>query len=144
MTFRRVLIAVDSEPVAAHAADVGIELARSLAAEIAFVHVVDPKNDSHPEGGVVASELAGRAQADARKLLAVFSGHLPGELKALEFVRTGEAATEIINTAKQWEADFIVIGTHGRCGIKRAILGSVAEKVMRHAPCPVVAVRARC
>lgn len=144
MPFRRVLIAVDSEPVAAHAADVGIDLARSLAAEIAFIHVVDPKSDSHPESGIGASELAVRLQAGAKRLLEVFCGHLPADVKALEFIRTGEAATEIVNTAKQWEADFIVIGTHGRCGIKRAILGSVAEKVMRQAPCPVLAVRARC
>ena len=54
MPSQRVLIAVDSEPVAAHAADVGIELARKLEAEVAFVYVVDPKSDFAPESGISA------------------------------------------------------------------------------------------
>lgn len=47
-----------------------------------------------------------------------------------------------VNAAKEWPADLIVIGSHGRGGVKRALLGSVAEGVMRHAPCPVLVVRA--
>ena len=144
MPAQRILIAVDSEPVAAHAADVGIELASKLAAEIAFVYVVDPKGDFTAESGISVSELTARLHGDARKLLGVFCGHLTGDMKAFEFVRTGNAATEIVNTAKQWEANFIVIGCHGRCGIKRALLGSVAEEVIRHAPCPVLVVKAKC
>ncbi len=143
MPVQRVLIAVDSEPVAAHAADVGIDLARKLAAEIAFVYVLDPKSDFAPESGISATERSARLREDARKLLSVFCGHLSDGLAAFEFVQTGKAASEIVNTAIQWEANFIVIGCHGRCGIKRALLGSVAEEVIRHAPCPVLVVKAK-
>jgi nucleotide-binding universal stress UspA family protein len=46
-----------------------------------------------------------------------------------------------VNAAKEWPADVIVIGSHGRAGVTRVLLGSVAEAVMRHAPCPVLVVR---
>jgi universal stress protein A len=53
----------------------------------------------------------------------------------------GKPAAEIVNAAKEWPADVIVIGSHGRAGVTRVLLGSVAEAVMRHAPCPVLVVR---
>jgi len=55
----------------------------------------------------------------------------------------GKSASEIIRTAKEWPADIIVIGSHGRHGIQRALLENVAEAVMRHAPCPVLVIRAK-
>ena len=62
---------------------------------------------------------------------------------ALEFVVTGTPADEIVKAAKAWSADLIVIGTHGRGGVQRALLGSVADGVMRNAPCPVLIIRAK-
>jgi nucleotide-binding universal stress UspA family protein len=60
----------------------------------------------------------------------------------LEFIHVGKTATEIVKAAKDWSADLIVIGSHGRGGVDRLLLGSVAEAVMRHAACPVLVVRA--
>jgi universal stress protein A len=51
-------------------------------------------------------------------------------------------AAEIVKAVKEWPANLIVIGSHGRGGIQRAVLGSVAEAVMRHAPCPVMVIKA--
>jgi universal stress protein A len=56
-------------------------------------------------------------------------------------VRRGRAATEILGTAREWNADLIVMGTHGRTGIAHVVMGSVAEKVVRLAPCPVLTLR---
>jgi hypothetical protein len=56
-------------------------------------------------------------------------------------VRSGEADREIVQVASDVSADLIVVGTHGRTGIERLIVGSVAERVLRFAPCPVLAVR---
>jgi nucleotide-binding universal stress UspA family protein len=61
----------------------------------------------------------------------------------LEFVPVGDAASEIAKAAEDWPADLIVIGSHGRGGIRRALLGSVAEGVMRQASCPVLVVRGK-
>jgi nucleotide-binding universal stress UspA family protein len=143
MSFRRILIAVDESAFAARAAEAGFELARSLGAEVALTHVVDPSVDAYaPEGGIPASELIGLAQQDGRRLVAAFSQRASLQPAPLEFVHVGKPATEIVRAAKDWPADLIVIGSHGRGGIGRLLLGSVAEAVMRHAACPVLVVRA--
>jgi nucleotide-binding universal stress UspA family protein len=61
--------------------------------------------------------------------------------KVSNHVRGGFAAEEIINEAKEWEADLIIVGTHGRKGVSRFLLGSVAESVAAHAPCSVTVVK---
>jgi nucleotide-binding universal stress UspA family protein len=143
MNFRRILIAVDGSPIAAHAADVGIELARSLGGEVALIHVVDPAQNWAPESGVPAAELVKLAEQDGKRLLADLRLRATLPAPPLEFVQVGKPASEIVKAAKDWPADIIVIGSHGRGGISRLLLGSVAERVMRHASCPVLVVRAQ-
>ncbi len=141
MSFRRILIAVDSTPLAVHAAELGIELASSLKAEIAFVHAIEPGLSHAP--GITPNELIAEAEREGRRLIAGFYQLLPQRSSSLEFIHVGKPASEIVRTAKEWPADIIVIGSHGRDGIQRALLGSVAEAVMRHAPCPVLVIRAK-
>jgi nucleotide-binding universal stress UspA family protein len=143
MNFRRILIAVDSSPVAAHAAAVGIELARSLGGEVAFIHVVDPAQNWAPESGVPTADLVDRAVQEGKRLLAGFRPRATLQASPLEFIQVGKPVSEIVQAAKDWPADMIVLGSHGRGGIRRLLLGSVAEGVMRHAPCPVLVVRAQ-
>lgn len=142
MSFRRILLAVDDSPIAAHAADVGAELAKAMGAQLGFVHVVDPAQSVIPESGIPAAEFLARAKEDGARLLADFRARAALDPPALEFVAVGKPAAEIAKTAKEWPADVIVIGSHGRHGVQRALLGSVAEAVMRHAPCSVLVVRA--
>ena len=141
MSFRRILIAVDESPIAAHAADVGVQLATALGAEFAHVYVVDPTQTVAPDSGVPAADLIALAEKDAKRLLAGFRQRAPQGNPSLEFVVVGRPAAEIVKAAKEWPADVIVIGSHGRHGLERALLGSVAEGVMRHAPCSVLVVR---
>jgi nucleotide-binding universal stress UspA family protein len=140
MSFRRILIAVDGGPLAAHAAELGIELASSLGAEIAFVHAIDPGLSQAP--GIAPNDLVVEDEREGKRLMAGFRQFLPPKHVPLEFIHAGKPDREIIRTAKEWPADVIVIGSHGRHGIQRALLGSVAEEVMRHAPCPVLVIRA--
>ncbi len=143
MTFRKILVAVDESAFAARAADVGFELARSLGGEVALIHVIDPSVDAYaPEGGIPANELIGLAQQDGKRLLAAFSQRASLQPPPFEFIHVGKPATEIIKAAKECPADLIVIGSHGRGGVERLLLGSVAEAMMRHAACPVLVVRA--
>ena len=141
MSFRRILIAVDESPIAAHAADVGAQLATALGAELARVSVVDPTQTVAPDSGVPAADLIALAEKDAKRLLAGFQQRAPQGNPSLEFVAVGKPASEIVKAAQEWPADVIVIGSHGRHGLERALLGSVAEGVMRHAPCSVLVVR---
>ena len=142
MNFRKILIAVDSGPVAAHAAEVGSALAQSLGASVALIYAVDPTLAAAPESGIAASELVALAEQEGKRLLAGFRERLALQATTLEFVEVGQPASAIVNAAKEWPADIIAIGSHGRGGVRRALVGSVAEAVMRHAPCPVLVVRA--
>ena len=143
MLFQKILVAVDNEPIAAHAADIGAELARLAGAEMAFIHVIDPALVNASDTGIQPDVFVASAKEEAKKLIDDFRKRLPQQVTALEFVQIGLPLTEIVNAAKDWPADLIVIGSHGRGGITRALLGSVAEGVMRHAPCPVLVVRAK-
>ncbi len=142
MPFKRILVAIDAEPVAARAADLARDLARSTHAELALVHVVEPSEGYSLESGVPAGELYRLAEEDGRRLLAAFSPRGADGPPPFEFVPVGSPAAEIVKAAREWAADLIVIGSHGRAGVKRVLLGSVAEAVMRHSPCPVLVVRA--
>ena len=143
MLFQKILVAVDNEPIAAHAADIGAELARLAGAEMAFIHVIDPALVNASDTGIQPDVFVASAKEEAKKLIDDFRKRLPQQVTALEFVQIGLPLTEIVNAAKDWPADLIVIGSHGRGGITRALLGSVAEGVMRHAPCQVLVVRAK-
>lgn len=143
MSFRKILIAVDESAFAARAADVGFDLARSLGAEVALIHVVDPAIGAYAsESGIPANELITEAQQEGRRLVAAFSQRAAVQPPPLEFVHVGKSGNEIVKAAKEWPADLIVIGSHGRGGVERLLLGSVAEMVTRHAACPVLVVRA--
>ena len=141
MNIRRILIAIDGEPLAAHAAELGIELASALEAEIAFVHAIEP--GLVQATGITPGDLTAEAERDGRRLMDGFCQLVPQTHAPLEFIHVGKPAHEIVRTAKDWPADLIVIGSHGRHGLQRALLGSVAEAVMRHSPCPVLVIRAK-
>lgn len=143
MRFRRVLVAVDESPIAAHAAEVGAAIARDLGAELAFVHVLGPFPNPPLETLVTEDQLMAESSLEAKGLLARLREHVSAKPTPLEFVRVGKAAPEILATAREWPADMVVIGSHGRGGVQRLALGSVAEAVMRKARCPVLVVRAQ-
>lgn len=142
MTFRHILIAVDDTPVSARAVELGSGLAASLGAAVALVHAVDPTLVAAPEAGIAAAKLMAQAEQEGRRLLVGFRERLALPVGTLEFLHTGEPAATIVKAAKEWPADVIVIGTRAHGGVRRALLGSVADAVMRHAPCPVLVIRA--
>ncbi|HVO95523.1 MAG TPA: universal stress protein [Terriglobales bacterium] len=141
MSFQRILIALDESPISVHALEVGSELAKGLAAaQIALVHVLDPKIAYAPEGGLPASTVLDEYREQGRRLLRRASLRI-GEPQPWEYLVEGNASRKIVSTAEEWNADLIVIGSHGRSGIVRAFLGSTAESVIRQARIPVLTVR---
>jgi len=143
MSFQKILIAIDEDPIAAYAAEAGMELARSLHAQVALTYVIDPTLVLGPETGIASDDLIIAARQDAARLVADFRARLQADAHAIAFAPLGSPGSEIVKAAKEWQADLIVIGSHGRRGITRALVGSVAEAIMRHAPCPVLVVRAK-
>lgn len=149
MVFRKILIALDDGPISAHAVDVGVELGRLIKSDMALIHVMAPAVTYSIDMGMPPTqfidprEVVDLEKEQARQLLNAVRQRLSLESSISEFLEYGETATEIIKVASSWSADLIVIGSHGRGGLNRLILGSVAESVMRSAPCPVLVIRAQ-
>ncbi len=144
MTFRKILIAIDDSTFAAHAADVGTDLATQLGAEVAFVTVVDPAAMPYSgDSGVPATEWLAMLKRDAKSLLNAFALRRTITPPPLQFLEEGKPATKVVDAARNWPADLIVMGTHGRNAVANVLLGSVAQGVLHHAPCPVMVLRAQ-
>jgi nucleotide-binding universal stress UspA family protein len=141
MSFQRILIAVDRESVSSRAVDIALDLAASLKADVSIVHVMTPPVTYGTPSGLPNSELMALARQEGSKLLAELRQNPALPALAHAFLEAGDPTTEIVRTAKEWPADVIVVGSHGREGVARMMLGSVAESVIHQAPCPVLVVR---
>jgi nucleotide-binding universal stress UspA family protein len=121
-----VVLATDLSESSRAAARAAADYARRLGARLHVLHVLWPTSDA--AAGPALERLAGELRATAPVVTAVESG-MP-------------AADIIVRYAERQRASLIVMGTHGRTGVSRALLGSVAERVVRTAPCPVLTVPA--
>jgi nucleotide-binding universal stress UspA family protein len=141
MAIKRVLIALDESPISAHAVDVAVSLAESIQGDVGLVHVIDMSIVAGAEGFSAAEVLSDLRQT-GRNLFERAAARLPLAKTAWQFLKEGRPADQIVEAAKEWGADIIVIGSHGRSGVPRLVLGSVAEKVIHAATCPVLVVKA--
>jgi nucleotide-binding universal stress UspA family protein len=139
ITFRRILCPIDFSDGARRALDHAVELARWYAGSITALHVLQPVPYTDPlmVGAIVFTpEDVERTAAD----LASFIAEEIGGITVGTSVLQGAPAAVIVEQARTLPADLIVIGTHGRRGFERFMLGSVTERVLRTAPCPVLTV----
>jgi nucleotide-binding universal stress UspA family protein len=141
MAFTRILIAVDNSEIGVHATLVGLELASALGAQVGFIHVIGAALSDDGWMPVASAELSQPPDHAIDQVLASLSGRVPIPGEAAKYVPVGDPVESIVATARAWPADLVVIGSHGRDGLGRVLLGSVAEGVTRHAPCPVLVVR---
>jgi nucleotide-binding universal stress UspA family protein len=125
----------------------GIDLAQRFGAKTLYLlHVAkaerfDPEHDAAAriEGQFARLEL--QANEQLAKMAEAVS---PGSVSAIvPVVRAGDPYVEVVRFATEVHADLVVVGTHGRTGLRHAVLGSVAERVVRHAPCTVVVAKPR-
>jgi len=136
--FQRVLVATDGSKHCRTAVERAIDFAGSYGGDISVVSIVDVPAEFYAEAPKVVEDLAHKAQGyvgDVKKQ-AEASG-----VKAETFVREGEAYQAITELAKARDVNIIVMGSHGRTGLKRLLMGSVAEKVIGYSPCPVLVTR---
>lgn len=136
------MIAVDGSEMSTRAVGVGVTLASALGAQVAMVHAVNVAGAMAVEGGPPAAEMRQILLDDGKGILAQAAKDAPGAAVAHQFLREGVPGPEVCDSAREWGADLIVIGTHGRGGLSRLLMGSTAEAVVRHAPCPVLVVPA--
>jgi universal stress protein A len=140
---KQILVPTDLSEGAEEALDYACELARTFGATVHLLHVIGIPTLGVPELGVALTSTVidsmVRDNQDALEELANRKRDLAQFGQVL--LRTGDARDLINQTAKEIGADLIVMGTHGRRGVTRALLGSVTETVVRTAPCPVLTVR---
>jgi len=142
---KTILVPTDFGELGEKALAYGKALARLFESSLHVVHVIEgPFGDSVPVEGYVAGlpEFSARLRKSARAQLArLLDQSERSELQAVEATLSGNASREIVRYAKEQDVDLIVMGTHGRGALAHLLLGSVAERVVRNAPCPVLTVR---
>ena len=142
--FENILVPVDFSPHSAEAIRVASEIARQSQGSITLVHVYDPLPYAlPPEYVMYTPQQEGRMLAEFEKSLAASkrAAEDAGALRVETRLQHGLPSTAIVDLARDGHFDSIVMGTHGRTGFGHALMGSVAERVLRKAPCPVLTVK---
>jgi nucleotide-binding universal stress UspA family protein len=142
--FTHILVPIDGSACSINAGRLAIELARALQARITFVYVVDTtaveelaKASRHPVEQI-QREMEANGQRYLRHLAQRARMH---ELEVKQTIRSGIPYAEISGLAQEDDANLIVIGQVGRHGPRRLMMGSVTERVIELAPCPVLVVK---
>ena len=145
--FRRILHATDFSTASAPAFAEALALARQERAELRLVHVMTPPamflEDSYLSARTFREMQSRARRAVEARLARLLARARRAGVRAGADVREGLPAEEILRAARRRRADLIVVGTHGRSGFARAVLGSVAARVVTLARCPVLTVRGR-
>jgi len=142
ISLERILVPTDFSDHSRQAIKYACELAKRFGAELHLLHVVQPLTTHVSYGPPIPdAELLPREQPAREVLDALAEPGLDDVSRVERSVLTGTPFVEIVRCAKHKDANLIVMGTHGRTGLVHALIGSVAEKVVRKAPCPVLTVR---
>ena len=151
MAIQKILIAVDDSRYADHAAEFGFEMARLCNAEVGLVNIIEPiimpvagsdsiTGMSTDISMVDESEMVRIQKEAAENTVRRIEAQYAEKIKITNFTEYGLTADGILKCAAEFGANMIVIGTHGRTGIDRLFMGSIAEHVVRHSKIPVLVV----
>jgi nucleotide-binding universal stress UspA family protein len=145
MKIKRILVPVDFSEPSLDALDYAVELARALRSSIEILCVVEPLAYAPLAGPAIdLGALRSEQERIARVRLSALRRDLAGRrVRCRTDLRVGAPYRIIVDRVAKLPADLVVMGTQGRRGLSHMLLGSVAERVMRSAPCPVLTVRGR-
>lgn len=144
LSFNKILVPIDFSDYSKSSLRYAVNFAKQFNAGIVLIYVVEPiiyppdfsmGQIAIPTTGL---ELDKRAREELEKLAQT---EIPSGVEKSTIVKTGKPFYEIIDTAKEIDADLIIISTHGHSGVEHILFGSTAEKVIRKAPCPVLTLR---
>jgi len=141
----RILVPIDFSKFSDNALAYACAFAEQFGSELHLLHVLQDVVAMMPEPGLFvppSGDWLEDLEKSAREELDKLPGSdAAGKLTVVREVRQGAPFVEVIHYAREHGVDLIVLGTHGRSGLAHVLLGSVAEKVVRKAPCPVLSVR---
>lgn len=146
MDFKRILAPTDLSPLGEAGVQAAAELAQRLGARLILLHVVAPRELEEPAAANVPRQTVDQIYEKVQDTVLeqyrrVVSAAVRQTISVETQVVVGAPVAEILTTARVKGADLIAMGTHGRSGVARLVMGSVAEEVLRKAPCPVLTVR---
>jgi nucleotide-binding universal stress UspA family protein len=144
--YERILVPVDGSETSKRGLEEAIRVSKALGSQLRLVHIVDDSALAmNPEAGIAAAPLVEDFAEGGKEILENMRKLVAAEGINAEVVLhenfTGRIADLIVDEARKWGADLIVMGTHARGGIKHAVLGSDAEAVLHDAEVPVLLVR---
>jgi nucleotide-binding universal stress UspA family protein len=141
--WNKILCPIDFSETARVAMIEGLEIAKRHGAQLFLLHVLEERWPAGRGDLLTPPELAAKFTDTANRDMAawkqVADQIAPG--RVVTQIASGHAATEILRVARQGDFDLIVMGTHGRRGLRRLVVGSVADEISRSAPCSVTVVR---
>ncbi len=140
---KRVLVPVDFSDCSKKALAYAVPFAKQFGAEIVIAYVVQPYIPVPEMINVDTTAILVQMRESGKDHLEKLRLSIAGDVKIKTLLRVGNPAHEIVNAADELDADLILLSTHGRTGLGRVFLGSVAEHVTRYARCPVLTVRER-
>lgn len=140
LAIRTILYPTDFSAPSESAFELACALARDYGARLWIVHVAPPPAAVMGEFGALPPPPDEYGRADLEEKLRRLQDRAPKIAVRCQLQR-GDAATEILKAAQESGCDLIVMGTHGRTALRRLLMGSVAEQVLRRAPCPVLTVK---
>lgn len=144
MKLRRILVPVDLSETSRQAVDYAVEIGARFEAQIILLYAIDLSQlitTGQAYATLPPSVVEERRRAACNTLSAFAERATKRGLRSRVLVEEGSPYGVIVDAARRLKADVIVMMTHGHIGVKRALMGSVAETVLRHAPCPVLTVR---
>ncbi|HVM96691.1 MAG TPA: universal stress protein [Candidatus Acidoferrales bacterium] len=146
MAIKRILIPVDFSDDSLNALAYARDFALASAAELVVLHVIEPvyyasPTDLYATSPNLALLLDEQRKAGKAELERIAADLQKKHHRVRTLLKTGSPAQVIVDTAKSIKADLVVVSTHGRTGFAHIVMGSVAEKVVRGAGCPVLTVR---
>lgn len=139
---QRILVPVDFSANASRAVDYALVFARQCGASVMFLHVIQVNYAYGEFGAVDFTSLEREMRTGAEKELGLLMARAKeAGLEVESLIREGSPAKVIAEVARDMLTDLLVISTHGYTGLKHVLMGSIAEQVVRYAPCPVLVVR---
>ena len=142
LRIKDILVPVDFSTCSRKAVVYALSFARQFGAKLTLLHVVPAYYATDPYGLTQYERIEGELRTKGeQKLNGLISELVPASTKTEAQTVNGHPGTEIVDAARDLQADLIIIATHGYTGLKHVLFGSTAEHVVRNAPCPVLTVR---